>query len=189
MFLAYSSIFTTLDILKHICPHLDMFWQIQAYSDSWHSLTYSCILKHIKNPWLIQAYSEPLTVSDTTQVQFMHILNLNWADSDIFRTLTYLGSKCFTHIQAYSQTYTYRGILAYIEIKAYSESWHYPQQQSNSCRHSANADAIADVKSKIISRDLWFIRDLWFRHDLFCHLKIENIFSNIYALLFIFTKL
>ena len=70
----------------------------------------------------IQAYSESLTVSDTTQEQLMYILNLNLADSDIFRTLTYLG----TNILPYSQTYTYRGILAFIEVKTYSGSWHYP---------------------------------------------------------------
>ena len=70
----------------------------------------------------IQAYSESLTVSDTTQEQLMYILNLNLADSDIFRTHTYLG----TNILAYSQTYTYRGILAFIEVKTYSGSWLYP---------------------------------------------------------------
>ena len=77
-----------------------------------------CIYAHMN----IQAYSESLTVSDTTQEQLMYILNLNLADSDIFRTLTYLG----TNILAYSQTYIYRGILAFIEVKTYSGSWHYP---------------------------------------------------------------
>ena len=77
MFRAYSAIFTALDILKHICPRLGMFWQIQLYSETWHSWAYSYILKYIQDPWLIQAYSEPLSVPDTTQEQFMHILNLN----------------------------------------------------------------------------------------------------------------
>ena len=37
MFLAYSGIFTTLDILRHICSHSGVFWQIRIYSESWHS--------------------------------------------------------------------------------------------------------------------------------------------------------
>ena len=37
-----------------------MFRQIQAYSKSWHSQTYSYIIRHIHNPQLVQAYSEPL---------------------------------------------------------------------------------------------------------------------------------
>ena len=40
-----------------------------------------------------------------TQEQFMQILNLIQADSGIFRTLAYLGTQCFTHIQAYSRSY------------------------------------------------------------------------------------
>ena len=84
-FQSYFAIFTLLDILRHISSHLRMFWQMQTYSESCHRYTYSCILKYFQNPWLIQAYSKPLTVSDTTQEQFTHILNLNW-------TLTYLGT-------------------------------------------------------------------------------------------------
>ena len=83
---------------------------------------------------------------------------------------------------------------------------------SNSCWHLANADVIADVKSKInVSR-----RHFFCRCDFFCHftkvqtIKIKlgknpsipkqihayyifqgilGIFSNIYALRFIFSKL
>ena len=36
------------------------------------------------------------------QEQFMHILNLIFADPGIFRTLAHLDTECFTHIQAYS---------------------------------------------------------------------------------------
>ena len=50
---------------------------------------------------------------------------------------------------------------------------------SNSRRHSANADMIADVKTKIIVS----------RRHLFCHLKIAKIFLNIYASLFTINKL
>ena len=32
----------------------------------------------------------------------MHILNVILADSGIFRILTYLGTQCFMHMQAYS---------------------------------------------------------------------------------------
>ena len=65
----------------------------------------------------IKEYAEPIAysdifktaepVSDTTEEQFMHILNLIYADSDIFITLAYLGKQCFTHIQAYLQSYAY----------------------------------------------------------------------------------
>ena len=34
---AYSAIFRKLGILKHICPYSSIFWEIQAYSESWHS--------------------------------------------------------------------------------------------------------------------------------------------------------
>ena len=57
----YSVIFTTLDIFRPICPHFGIFRTIQAYSESWHSQTYSFILRHIQNPWLIQKYSDSLT--------------------------------------------------------------------------------------------------------------------------------
>ena len=53
----------------------------------------------------IKAYSEPMAYSaifrtvdifrqfqTTTQEQFMHILNLVWADSDIFRSLPCQGT-------------------------------------------------------------------------------------------------
>ena len=56
MFQTYSAIFTTLDTLTHICPHSGIFLQIQAYSESWHSQTYSCILRHVRK-------SEPMTSS------------------------------------------------------------------------------------------------------------------------------
>ena len=132
LLLPYSgkSLFRTPAYLGTLC-----FWHIHRYSryvlaDSgifrFLAQTYSCILKHILTHGLFSHIQKPLTVSDTTQEQFMHILNLDWTDSDIFRTLTYLGTKCFTHIQAYSLIYTYRGIIAYIEIKTYSGSWHYP---------------------------------------------------------------
>ena len=97
MFLAYSSIFTTLDILKHICSHLGIFWQIQAYSHSWHSQTYSCILKHIQNQWLIQGYSEPFWQFQTlTQARNV---------SRIFRHI-----HKFTHTEAYQPTLRLRHI-------------------------------------------------------------------------------
>ena len=57
--------------------------------------------------------------SGITQEQFQHILNLIQADSGIFRTLTNLGTSCFTYIQPYSRSYilgyTYRGTFARIQ--------------------------------------------------------------------------
>ena len=67
MIRAYSVIFT-LDIFRPFCQHSGIFWLIQAYLESWHSQTYSCILRHIRNPWLIQAYSE----SQTYLASFRH---------------------------------------------------------------------------------------------------------------------
>ena len=46
-----------------VLAQLHIFMYIKAYSD--------------QNLRLIKAYSEPLTGLDTTQEQFMHILNLN----------------------------------------------------------------------------------------------------------------
>ena len=72
MFQAYSVIFTTLDILKHICPHLGMFWQIQAYSKSWQSFMY------------IKAYSEPMAYSGIfrTVGSFRHYSRAIYANSE-----------------------------------------------------------------------------------------------------------
>ena len=72
MFQASSAIFITLDILRHICLHLGIFWQIQPYSESWHSQTYSCLLRHIQNPQLIQGHSKP----QTYLVYFRHIIHV-----------------------------------------------------------------------------------------------------------------
>ena len=98
-------IFETLHILFRL---------IQPCSIGW---TY--ILRHIHSSWFFEAYSEPLTylASFTYLPRVIHdILNLIWTDSDVFRTLAYLGTYCFTHIQAYSQSYTYRGIFVHIGI-------------------------------------------------------------------------
>ena len=52
MFQAYSAIFTTLDILKHICPHSGIFRKIQAYQNP----------GKVRNIY-IKAYSEPMVYS------------------------------------------------------------------------------------------------------------------------------
>ena len=44
----------------------------------------------------------------------MHILNLIQADPGIFKTMAYLDTECFTHIQAYSQSFAYRDIFVHI---------------------------------------------------------------------------
>ena len=44
--------FTKLNIFRPTCPHLGIFWMIQAHSESWHS--YLDVLMYIK------AYSETL---------------------------------------------------------------------------------------------------------------------------------
>ena len=56
MFQAYSAIFK-------IEAYLPTFGHILADSDKFRVLAQLdiCILKHIQNSWLIQAYSEPLT--------------------------------------------------------------------------------------------------------------------------------
>ena len=53
MFLAYSSIFTTLDILKHICPHLD----VSADSGIFRFLAQLDIFMYIKAYLELMAYS------------------------------------------------------------------------------------------------------------------------------------
>ena len=81
MFQSYLAAFTTLDKLRHICPHSGMIWQIQAHSESWHSWTYSCMY--------IKAYSETMAYSSilrTVEIfsQFQTLLKIN---SCIFWTL------------------------------------------------------------------------------------------------------
>ena len=100
IFQLYSAIFTTLNILRHICPHqvyfgrcrhiqdpgilvlLDMFMYITACSE-----LYSGLIQVLRKT--IDAYSESQSDIQT--------------DSDIFSTLACLSMKYFSHIQAYSQ--------------------------------------------------------------------------------------
>ena len=99
MFYAYSVIFTAFHKLRHICPHSGIFWQVQAYSESWHSQTYSCILRHILRPWLIQVYSEPWT----HLAHFRHYSRSIYEYSmSYLRKLSYIqNSGLFRHVHAY----------------------------------------------------------------------------------------
>ena len=67
-----------------ILTELEMFMYIKAYSES---LAYSGILRTANIFSQLQS-----RYSGITQKQFMHTLNLVEADSDIFRTLVYLGT-------------------------------------------------------------------------------------------------
>ena len=96
MFQAYSAIFATLDILRHICPHLGIFWQIQAYLESCHSQTYLCILRHIQNSWFIQAYSEPYAYLVSSRHVIQVLLNMDSISIIAIITACYL-CKHATH--------------------------------------------------------------------------------------------
>ena len=119
MLQAYSVIFTTLDILRHICPgtfgyisadsgifrilaQLDIFMYIKACIFR----THSGLFRHIENGRHIQPVSGTL---------FRYYSRVIYAYSEPslgrFKTLAYLGTECFTHIWACSQSYTYRGML------------------------------------------------------------------------------
>ena len=100
-----------LDILRYICPHSGIFWQIQGYSESWHSQTCLYILRHIQNPWLIQPYSEPLTYLDSFRHYSRAIHTYSEPYQSGFRHIQNSGQ--FRHfVLAYSQSYRYRGIFA-----------------------------------------------------------------------------
>ena len=67
---------------------------IKAYSEC---MAYSVIFR------IADIYSQfQVSYSSITQEQFRHILTLIQTDSGILRTLAYLGTQCFMHIQAYS---------------------------------------------------------------------------------------
>ena len=105
---------------------------------------FKSVLKHIQNlvyPWHSVPWHIPITKHiQTLRYIYNTLLNiftkaLSWpfdtvlnvcvcATSRLFRTPTYLDTLCFTHIQAYPQSYTYRGIFAQIGIQTYSGSWH-----------------------------------------------------------------
>ena len=99
---AYSVIFTMLDILRHICPHSAIFEQIQAYSKSWHRQTYSCILRHIQNPWLIQTYLELLKYLSSFRQQSRAIRAYSEPYLGIFRHIQYSG--LFRHLMFHVQS-------------------------------------------------------------------------------------
>ena len=73
MFQVYLAIFTTFDILRHICPHLAIFWQIQGISR---------ILVQLHIFMYIKSYSEPVTYSSIIRTadifsQFKTLLKSN----------------------------------------------------------------------------------------------------------------
>ena len=101
---------------------------IKAYSEP---MPYSEIFRTIDISSLFQA-----RYSGINQEQFWHILSLVQADSGIVRTLAYLGTNCFRHIQAYSRSYIpgyiYLGI--FVRILAYfSISKCIQQSCTNTC--------------------------------------------------------
>ena len=117
---AYSVIFTTLDIFMPIFPHSGIFWLIQVYSESWHNQTYSCIFRHIQNPWLIQIYSELLTYL----ANFRHYSRASHAYSEPYlsRFRHMQNSGLFRHVMfhAYSGIFTKSHITRHICPHQYS---------------------------------------------------------------------
>ena len=73
---------------------LDIFMYIKAYSEY---MAYSGIFGTVDIFSQFQAH-----YSGITKQQFMLIVNLIWANSDIFGTLAYLDILCFTPIETYS---------------------------------------------------------------------------------------
>ena len=130
-----------LDILNYICQHSGIFRQIQTYSESWHSQTYSCILKHIQNSWFIQTYSEP----QTYLVSFRHVIQVllksNLCYSELylgkfryiqnFGLFSHVYSGIFTKLHSWlhlsRNTFPHSGIFQ--QIQAYSGSLHYRSKQ------------------------------------------------------------
>ena len=116
MFQAYFVIFTTL--FKHIVAYLSsfgIFWQIQAYLESWHSQTYSYVLSHIQNRRHIQLVSRTLLMKSNLCIaepylgRFRHIQNpglfrhvMFHAYSSIFTKIHICTHTCL-HIEVYIQ--------------------------------------------------------------------------------------
>ena len=59
MFQAYLATFRMLGLLRHSCPHSGILLQIRTHAESRRSFTYSCILRHFQNSWLIKAVVSP----------------------------------------------------------------------------------------------------------------------------------
>ena len=100
-----------------IPAQVDIFMYIKTYSEP---TPYSEIFRTIERSSLFQA-----RYSGINQEQFLDILNLVQADSGIVRTLAYLGTYCFRHIQAYSRSYflvtfTLEYLFTFRHISAYS---------------------------------------------------------------------
>ena len=121
MFQAYSAIFITLNILWHVCPHSNIFRQIQAYSESSYSQTYSCILGHFEN--LIQAlfrdYSRATYAYSESYIgRFRHIQNSGMFRHVMFHTY----SGIFTKLHKLRHTWTYFSRFRYIQDSGISSS-------------------------------------------------------------------
>ena len=96
----------------------------------------------------------------------MHILNLILADSGIFRTLAYLCTYCFTHIQAYLQSYTCRGIFGH--IWAYFSGFRYIQNHDITGSNNVNQHLLfksgSSFKSLFKSNFLIFVSKVNIQH-------------------------
>ena len=113
----------------------------------------------------------------------MLVLNLIQADSGIFKTLAYLATSCFTHFQAYSQSYIlgyiYRGILA--NIRGYFSRFRHIQNPCIAGPNSVNQHLLLKSGSsfKSIFKSIWNIFSICFknRHSAFC--SSGQYFNNI----------
>ena len=106
-------------ILRYICPHSGIFWQIQGYSKPWHSQTCSCVLT--------LSAANPLKWSNTLK-QFVRKVPTNCLS--MFDHFVGLALKGLRQIQSpwlippYSEPLTYlASFRRYLAIHAYSEPY------------------------------------------------------------------
>ena len=102
-----------LDILRYVCLRSAIFWQIQEYSESWHSQTYSCILRYIQNSWPIQPYSEPVTYLARSRYYSRAIHAYSGPYLSRFRHIYHSG--LFGHVMFHA----YSGIFTKVHISRY----------------------------------------------------------------------
>ena len=149
-----------------IAAQVDIFMYIKTYSEP---TPYSEIFRTIERSSLFQA-----RYSGINQEQFLDILNLVQADSGIVRTLAYLGTYCFRHIQAYSRSYIpgyiYLGI--FVHIQAYFSIFKCIQESCTNTCSSSQVLLLITVQT-YLEYFLIFVSKVDIRYILFFRIKFQ----------------
>ena len=124
MFQVYSAIFTTLDILRYICPYWGIFQQIQAYSEPMLIMAYSEAQTCLTSFWhVVQLLLKShLGISEPYLGRFMHIQNFRLFRHVMFHA--YSGKLTKVHSLLQLQRNIFLHLDIFQQIQAYSRSLH-----------------------------------------------------------------